>query len=252
VTDRSSQVHDSSDEVRHEAARITGYYGRRVRHGFAAARPFLLAERRRFMERLIERDARRLEDIRICDVGCGGGADLAFWAELGVPTSQLAGTELLEDRVELARTTVPGADIRHVTGFNLPFDDHSFDLTSASLVLSMVRDDPLRRRLFEEMWRVTAPGGLVVIYDMAFSKPWNRGVVSMNRRRLESLGPQPDETRPAAPFLPLLAPAVRLPRPLRRLVVSLLPRTHRLWVWRVPGAPEDPVAGGSRRAGEAA
>jgi SAM-dependent methyltransferase len=242
---------DTSDEGRREAARITGYYDRGVRPGFAAARPFLLAERRRFMQRLIERSGRRPEDLRICDVGCGGGADLAYWAELGVPTGQLAGTELLEDRVELARSTVPGADIHHVIGFRLPFDDQSFDLTTASLVLSMVRDDPLRRLLFEEMWRVTAPGGLVVIYDMAFSKPWNRGVVSMNRHRLASLGRQPDETRSAAPFLPLLAPAVRLPRPLRRLVLSLLPRTHRLWVWRVPGAQADAVSRGSRGAGEA-
>jgi len=244
VSDRRNTVPTAErrDAGREEAARIGRYFDNAGPRPWWAARQYLLEERRRLLERVARGLRQPPAALRICDLGCGDGADLAFWASLGVPPGQLAGTELIPERAGLSRERVPEADIRDVAGFDLPFADDSFDLTTASLVLTMIRDDALRRGLFEEMWRVTAPGGRVAVYDFAVRKPWNRQVVALNRARIAALGRPPDASSGAAPLLPLLGLALRLPAALRDPAVAILPRTHRLWVWRVPGAPADAVA----------
>ena len=114
-----------------------------------------------------------------------------------------------------------------------PFPDDSFDLVSASLVLSTIRDRSGRAALLAEMSRVTRAGGLLAIYDFRVRKPWNRNVVAMSGSELAAaLGPPNSEFR-LGPFLPLLDPALKLPGGLRGPTIGLLPRTHRLWVWKV-------------------
>ena len=176
--------------------------------------------------------ARPRDSLRVCDVGCGIGGDLENWKALGIIEEALAGTELSSERAERARQKLPMADVRQVSSFDLPFADGSFDLTSASLVLSTVTDDEWRTHLFKEMWRITRPGGLVLVYDFRVRKPTNPNVVAMNARRVAQLGTGPSLRYPAAPFLPFLGLVLRLPRPLRPWALRALPRTHALWVWR--------------------
>ena len=182
--------------------------------------------------------------LRICDAGCGGGADLVSWQELGVPASNLAGTELVEERARIALSRLPDADIRLVRGFELPFDTASFDVTTASLVLSTVRNPEDRAHLLHEIARVTRPGGLVLVYDFTVKKPWNPNVVAIRRRWLHSAWRQPDAAVPAAPLLPLLDLLLSLPRGFGHRMIRWLPRTHRLWVWRAD-RPAVPPAEGS-------
>jgi SAM-dependent methyltransferase len=180
--------------------------------------------------------------LRVCDVGCGTGLDLEGWLRAGVPATQLAGSELMPERAEAASRRIRDADIRLVEGFDLPFPSGTFDLCSASLVLSTIRGASNRRRLLAEMARVTRPSGLVIVYDFVIRKPTNRNVVRITTRGLTRMWRAPDAVFPAAPFLPLLEAALKLPRSLASAALRLLPRTHRLWVWRVPahGANDDP------------
>ena len=224
--------------VEREAERIRRYFGTRMRGGggrksTSAAHEYLMRER----QLLTEAAARTLrgtpmDTIRVCDVGCGAGADLAHWRSLGAAEANLAGTELSEDRLVAAKRRLPDTDLRHVSSFDLPFADGSFDLTSASLVLSTITDDEWRTHLFAEMCRITRPGGLVVMYDFRIRKPTNPNVVAMNARRVTQLGARPSLRYPAAPFLPFLGPVLRLPRLVRPWALRALPRTHALWVWR--------------------
>jgi ubiquinone/menaquinone biosynthesis C-methylase UbiE len=172
-------------------------------------------------------------DLSVCDIGCGGGLDLEGWRDAGVPEDSLAGTELIAERVATARTKLPTADIRGVDGFALPFTADSFDVCSASLVLSTIVSEPNRKQLLAEMARVTRPGGLVLVYDFAIRKPWNHNVVAITTRGLTRLWKPPNQVLHAAPFLPFLGLALRLRQPLRRWAIAVLPRTHRLWVWRM-------------------
>lgn len=216
-----------------EAQRIESYFGN------ASWRPtdgalFLVAERRALTEKLVSKLGVPIERLSVCDVGCGDGGDLERWAALGVPEERLTGTELVRDRAEHARRAVPGATITRVRGFELPFADASFDLVTASLVVSSVLDAAGRRALVAEMWRTTRPGGLLAIYDFRIRKPWNRHVAAVTTGELARILTEPTRTHRLAPFLPALNLALRLPGPLRGAVIAVLPRTHRLWVWRRP------------------
>lgn len=223
-----------SDGNAHEADRIRRYFGQPGRWSrWPAGRAYLVAERQRLLRRAVAQHVNRPVDrLAICDVGCGAGDDLAYWLRAGVSYDRLAGTELSAKRADAARQRVPGADIRVVDGFEVPFDTDRFDVATASLVLSTVRADHARHQLFAEMLRITAPGGIVVVYDFRVKRPGNADVVALSDRRIRGLGFHPLLSWSAAPFLPLLSAALRLPPSLQRAVVRLLPRTHALWLWQ--------------------
>lgn len=216
---------------------------RRIRRYFSTAagswsrwqtgRSFLVDERHELFMRAVRTFVQRdVPSISICDVGCGRGDDLMFWRDAGVPTAALAGTEAAAASAQEATANVPGADVRLVDSFELPFEDGRFLVTTASLVLSTILDPGLRRLLFQEMVRVTAPGGAVLVYDFRVRKPTNRNVAAMDRRRATLLGGPPDASWRAAPFLPALPAVLRMPERLRRMAMAMLPRTHVLYAWR--------------------
>lgn len=170
---------------------------------------------------------------RILDVGCGGGRDLAHWLDAGWPSDRLAGLDLVADRVELARLACPGADIRLGDAGPLPFPDASFDVVTASVVLSSILDDQVRRALCAEMLRVARPGGMLLIYDFVVRNPRNPDVCPMPLRALVA-----DVGRPARGSIRLspLVYAVALgeaihPR-VADLAMHLAPPTHRLTHWQ--------------------
>ena len=193
----------------------------------------LMDERTAMLHEVVSEVDKPIAALSLCDVGCGAGSDLVGWCDLGIPESQLSGTELVPARAEAARRKLPEADIRLVDGFELPFASGSFDVCTASLVLSTVRRSSDRQRLLVEMARVTAAGGMVIVYDFAVRKPWNRNVAPVSSRDLRQLWRAADSVRKAAPLLPALDLAMRLPGWARAHLIAVLPRTHRVWAWRV-------------------
>jgi ubiquinone/menaquinone biosynthesis C-methylase UbiE len=221
-----------------ESDRIRDYF-RTTKWRASAGREYLMSERTVLLWAAAATLGRPVEELSVCDVGCGGGVDLVAWRDAGVPEKNLAGTELVHERAAIARERLPLADIREVEGFDLPFATASMDVTSASLVLSTIRFPSARRRLLTEMERITRPGGVVLVYDFAVRKPWNRSVRAVTSRQLRRLLRPPDRIMRAAPVLPLLDLAHRLPAGVRRAIIAGLPRTHRLWVWRMPPSVDD-------------
>lgn len=214
-----------------EAERIRSYY-RSAAWRPSRGRAFLIAEWRDLVKDVLAADGTDVATLCVCDVGCGGGSDLAHWRALGVPERNLFGTELVAERAEVARGAMPAATIAHVEGFEIPFADRSFDLVTASLVLSSVVNPVGRATLAAEMRRVARPGGLIAIYDFAVRKPWNRQVRAVGEAELASTLGQPWRRHAVSPFLPALDAALRLPVWLGHAVIGVLPRTHRLWLWR--------------------
>jgi len=94
---------------------------------------------------------------RALDVGCGPGALTAVLVErLG--SDRVAALDPSEPFVEAARTRLPGVDIRLASAESIPFDDDSFDLALAELVVQFMAD-PVAG--VTEMARVTRPGGTI-------------------------------------------------------------------------------------------
>jgi SAM-dependent methyltransferase len=87
---------------------------------------------------LVDRIGVRSGD-RALDVGCGPGAALAaLAASLGA--ERVAGVDPSAPFVAMARSRVPGADIRVAAAEALPFEDESFDIVTSQLVVNFMRD----------------------------------------------------------------------------------------------------------------
>ena len=218
-------------EATDETQRIRAYY-RDASWRPSPGRSYLVSEWTGLVESVLAERGSDLSATRVCDVGCGAGSDLRRWKTLGVPEAQLSGTELSPERAEAAQRALPDATIARVDSFEVPFGDGAFDLVTASLVFSSVIDSDGRKALAAEMRRVTRPGGLIAVYDFRIRKPWNRHVRPVHERDLaSSLGPS-WRRYAVSPFLPLLDITLRLPSPIARRLMRVLPRTHRVWMWR--------------------
>ena len=92
--------------------------------------------------------------LRLLDVGCGTGHQLARWSGRGY---QGAGVDGSAEMLAHARDNNPGAELHQADARRLPFADESFDCVACVEVLRYLPDP---RPSIEEMARVLRPGGL--------------------------------------------------------------------------------------------
>ena len=110
----------------------------------------------------------------VLEVGSGFGQILHRLREFGA--ARAAGVELSEERAEASKQRYPTLEIIAGDASDLPFEDGSFDLVTQFTCLSSVLDPSLRAAIAAEMWRVLAPGGAVLSYDMRPSPPLMRAI----------------------------------------------------------------------------
>src|SRR5438094_6634326 len=119
--------------------------------------------------------------LRVLEVGCGAGVDLARFARGG---AIVTGVDLSRSAIELARANVDQqgirADLRVEDGERLPFPASSFDLVYAHGVVQYTANP---QRLVDECRRVLVPGGRAIfqVYNRvswlnALSKPMKVGL----------------------------------------------------------------------------
>jgi SAM-dependent methyltransferase len=103
--------------------------------------------------------------VRVLDVGCGGGDFLAYLeAHLERLDVVLAGIDPAPGMVDLARSRLPGADLRIGSAEHLPWAANIFDVTTAFNSLQFAPDT---LEALVEMNRVTVGGGRVAIANWA-------------------------------------------------------------------------------------
>jgi ubiquinone/menaquinone biosynthesis C-methylase UbiE len=170
----------------------------------------------------------------LIDVGCGVGLDLERLLAEGWPTTALAGVDVAPERVSAARERLPGIEIRQTDGAELPYPNASFEVATAVTVFSSILDPDLRRRLFAEMQRVVAPGGIVLVYDFVIRNPRNPNVTPMTLSRLRALGASPTRSVRITPLLHLVAVGATIHPLFARMAMKLAPPTHRLTYWVSP------------------
>jgi len=150
----------------------------------------ILAERRELVGRLLERQGwLPLADRRVLEVGCGGGAELAYLLDLGASASRLVGVDLLPERIDAARKAFPELDFRVGNAEHLEFADGSFDLVLAFTVFTSILDATMARHVASEVGRILRPGGGLLWYDFRYDSPANRNVRGVGAARVRELFP---------------------------------------------------------------
>jgi ubiquinone/menaquinone biosynthesis C-methylase UbiE len=169
------------------------------------------ARERELLAHLRKADLLPLTGRSVLDAGCGDGAVLRDLLRYGAEEGNLRGVDLLPERVERARTLLPGATIEVGDARSLAFEDESFDLVLGFTLLSSVMDPEARKAVAGELRRVTKRGGLVLIYDFRVN-PLNRDVRPVPTSELRELfaGSRVDvRTTTLAP--PLLRALIKAP-----------------------------------------
>ncbi len=197
------------------------------------AEEMMRGSRRRLAARLLRRaGAFPRHGDRCLEVGCGTLGWLADLIGWGVREADLGGVDLDPSRLDRARAALPGADLRVADGARLPWEDESFRLVVLSTVLSSILDPGLRRLVAEGATRVLAPGGALLLYDMAVPSPANRDVLPIGRREIRRLFPALHGEMRRVTLAPPLARAVAPRSFALATLLETLPflRTHRLAV----------------------
>ena len=229
-----------------EVERIADYYRQREAAGYA--RRYSLFQRGSlFRMQRFERDVlaaldrhglTSLDEYRILDVGCGAGGFLRRLVSWGADPRNLAGVDLLADRVEAARRIEPCLDVRQADASALPFEEASFDLVCQLTVFTSILDDGMRRAVASEMARVLRPGGVVVSYDFRVTRD-RRNTRPLRAAELVALFPGFTVDARRVTLIPPLARALAGRSWLLCELLETIPllRTHELVLLGKPGGP---------------
>lgn len=123
--------------------------------------------RRAILETFLRQICSRLETsnggLKILDVGCGTGANLEMLSQFGEPQ----GVDVSDDALEFCKRK--GLNVQKGLAETLPYEDETFDLTTALDVVEHLDDDIAG---LKEMFRVTKKGGYSLIFVPAFMWLW--------------------------------------------------------------------------------
>lgn len=115
-------------------------------------------------------NAERLRELTALDIGCGSGSNLAWLVELGADPAHLTGVDLVEQRIEVARSRFSG--IRFLAGDFVQTDvGGPFDLVMMLAVLTSVVNPELKRRIMKKALELLKPGGVLFFYDVVTRRP---------------------------------------------------------------------------------
>jgi len=218
-----------------EAKAVRARYARRALHDdrYSLLNPAALAamqERQRALVALLRRiGMTNLAELRLLEIGSGGGGNLLELLRLGFAPEHLAGVELLAERHAAARAMLPaGVQLTCGDALALPEADASVDIVLQSTVFSSLLDDAFQARLAQAIWRRVKPGGGVLWYDFTFDNPNNADVRGVPLARVRALFPEAAMQHRRVTLAPPIARAVCRIHPALYSVLNTLPllRTH--------------------------
>jgi len=133
-------------------------------------------------------------NLRILEMGCGGGGVLTEYLGFGASPKNLFGVDLLFDRLCHAHRTLPSSGFANADGQSLPYSSKIFDLVLQYTAISSILDPEIRRNICAELLRVLRspdpasgkPGGLILWYDFWLNptNPQTRGIRPKEIRQL--------------------------------------------------------------------
>lgn len=216
----------------------------RFGRGGTASQPILdpgnlliVQERERLLARLFRKAGyRTLAEVRVFEAGSGGGYNLRQCVQWGANPADLAGVDIDPASVDYSRAHSPNIRVHLGSAELIPEVDRSFDVCLAFTLFSSIHDEEIAERIASEMFRVTRPGGIIVIYDMRRDNPRNPAVHAVDGDDIRRWFPK---CRAKTRHITLLPP---LARPLARWApflygpLALLPmlRTHSVHVLKRP------------------
>lgn len=145
-----------------------------------------LGRRRLVYSRLVALSGARPGD-QVLDVGCNSGYQARLLAAAVTPGGRVTGVDPSLPAISYATRRDPG-NCTFAVGVaqDLDWPDGSFDVVTCTLAVHHI-PGPARGAAFGEMYRVTRPGGRVLVADFRPSR-WRPGPHGMRHADVTSLG----------------------------------------------------------------
>ena len=182
-------------DLESEEARINSVYARRQgahRYSwFNQAHVFRVQELERdILAVLRAANFEYLQDKKIIEIGCGEGQWLRQFIKWGACPENVAGIDVLQDRVTRARQLSPARmQIHYGNATKLPFNNASFDLVMQFLAFTSILDMTVKEMVAHEMLRTLKEKGLILWYDFFVNNPLNPDVCAIQKQELVHLFP---------------------------------------------------------------
>jgi ubiquinone/menaquinone biosynthesis C-methylase UbiE len=149
---------------------------------------FLVQERTRFLlNALLKYRKEDTPNLKILDVGCGDGPSLRDFIQWGARSENLAGIDLLAERIELAKKISPNINFLCANAEKIDSPDKSFDIVLQFTCFSSILDDELKNKVAQEMLRVLKDDGLILWYDFKYNNPANPDVWGIKKSEIKKL-----------------------------------------------------------------
>jgi SAM-dependent methyltransferase len=220
TTDHAELAVQHTYQFEGELVRIRAAYERRKREvpgdRYSDANPCALIFQRELETRILElldrKGAGSLAAKSVLDLGCGEGRWLSRFVQWGASPENLAGVDLLPERVAAARKLCPpSVHLFCGNAAHVPFADQSIDIVLSMTVFSSILAHGLRAAIAAEMLRVLRSGGFVLWYDFFVNNPANPDVRGVGKSEIARLFPECDielsRITVAAPLGRAVAPA---------------------------------------------
>jgi SAM-dependent methyltransferase len=110
---------------------------------------------------------------KVVDAGSGGGFDAFVAASQVGPSGRVIGVDMLKEMLEKSRNTAKlmglgQVEFREGILEEIPVEDAWADVVISNGVINLCADKKL---VFEELWRIMRPGGMLQFGDIANGKP---------------------------------------------------------------------------------
>ncbi|MFN0147898.1 MAG: class I SAM-dependent methyltransferase [Dehalococcoidia bacterium] len=198
----------------------------------------MVQERERLLSKVLRRhDIHSLDGYRAFEAGCSTGYNLRLMVQWGARPKDQAGIDISGEAVDYCRSHSPEITWHLGSADKIREPDRRFDLAMAFTLFSSVPDEDVAHGIARELFRITKPGGLILVYDMRRQNPGNDEVHPVGLEQI----------RRWFPTCPVRAHHLTLAPPIARRVCRFVPglygplalvpwlRTHTMFVLRRPG-----------------
>ncbi len=100
-----------------------------------------------------------LSPCKILDLGSGNGGVLRSFIRYGAMPENCFGVDLLQSRIDEAKSLSPNIDFRCGNAESLPYSDAAFDMVLCFTVFTSILDPLMKQHIAKEMLRVLKSGG---------------------------------------------------------------------------------------------
>ena len=161
-------------------------------HSYLSKSALYIYQKREITLIKLLKDFRLVEEMNdkvVLDVGCGDGRVLRDFVKYGFLPNHLHGIDIVEENIERAKALNPAMNFSYADGQNLPYPDSTFDIVMQFTLFTSVLDEKVQRRIALEMLRVLKTNGVIIWYDIVWTKPWNKTNKGIGKRLLSQLFP---------------------------------------------------------------